>query len=940
MTGWKTLNGNVRSSGYLLLALLILLAAALLRLFQLPHYPPGPHYDEGAYLLITRAIAFGGARFFPIVEAYQGREVLYMYLSAPFLHLIKDDIFTLRFVSALANLITVAATIALGRLMFRGRRGLIVGLTAGMLIALSFPQFWLARQAFRAVTLPLMQALALLLLWRGLRARNGWGWLIAAGLFAGGAIYTYMASRLFPLWLGLAGLVLLLGDRRRWSYWLPRAFVFFGIMAAVLTPMVIYALQKPDIFFGRLYEVTQTQTGEAVTLGESILLHLQMFFIRGDSYFRYNIPERPYLTPPEGVLMLVGLAAALVAMFRRRTDALERPAYLLALLSPLMVIPSVISVGGLPPSHMRSLGMIPLLFILCGIGAAWLWERLGASRLNLRWLMLVGAVVLLIGVPLDWALYQGWASSAPVFYETDADLDAAGRWLIAQQQAGSLVDTEVYLGARDREHPTVDVLPVPPLTYLGMDSLFLPPAGRSGLYMFPRSAPPLEVFRRILEPGRIADGLPFGPDGRTAFEAFRLPGGLALPEDFHRYTGEPTRNAYLTLLGFSAPTVSPGEQARIITGWRIDQPPPQSDFTPLLELVDPSGIVLARTDAYITGADRWLPGSILLQAQALEIPLLLPPGQYTLRMTWVSRGTDIYAPALYADGAQAGLWLDIGMLEVGRAASPIDLAAIGLSDQRAVDAAPGIRLLDWHAASDRVRPGESLRYILYWQAVDTDQPRSLTVEIQLVTQDEQVIESESREPLAGRYSPARWQTGDVFVDYGTLAVPRDAPAGSAVLRLSFGHQAIALSGLEIAGIPRVFDPSTPQHPLQVEFGGQIALIGYDLMRDDSGDRLVLHWRAVREMTVDYTLFVHRLDAAGVILDQVDTMPLSGTYPTSLWAAGEFVTETIAFPEQARVHAYRIGWYDAETGRRIPTAPGQASDDADSVLISVESWMHN
>jgi hypothetical protein len=358
MTGRKTFSGDVRSSGYLLLALLILLAAAFLRLFQLPHYPPGPHYDEGAYLLITRAIAFGGARFFPIVEAYQGREVLYMYLSAPFLHLIKDDIFTLRLVSASANLITVAATIALGRSMFRGQRGLIVGLTAGALIALSFPQFWLARQAFRAVTLPLMQALALLLLWRGLRARNGWGWLIAAGLFAGGAIYTYMASRLFPLWLGLAGLVLLLGDRRRWAHWLPRAVVFFGVTAAVLMPMVIYALQKPEIFFGRLYEVTQT--GEAVTLWESILLHLQMFFIRGDSYFRYNIPERPYLTPPEGALMLVGLAAALVGVFRRRTEALERPAYLLALLSPLMVIPSVISVGGLPPSHMRSLGMIPL----------------------------------------------------------------------------------------------------------------------------------------------------------------------------------------------------------------------------------------------------------------------------------------------------------------------------------------------------------------------------------------------------------------------------------------------------------------------------------------------------------------------------------------------------------------------------------------------------
>ncbi|MDL1902042.1 hypothetical protein FBR02_14895, partial [Anaerolineae bacterium CFX9] len=199
---------------FIAFALLILLCAAFLRFWQLSEYPPGPHYDEGAYLLITRSIAFGGARFFPIVEAYQGREVLYMYLAAPLLHLLGDDIFTLRLTSAFANLITVAGTIALGRLMFSGRRGWVIGLTAGVLIAISFPQFWLARQAFRAVTLPLMQALALACLWRGLRPRRGtYLWLAVAGLLAGSTIYTYMASRLFPLWLLIGGLVLLTAGR-------------------------------------------------------------------------------------------------------------------------------------------------------------------------------------------------------------------------------------------------------------------------------------------------------------------------------------------------------------------------------------------------------------------------------------------------------------------------------------------------------------------------------------------------------------------------------------------------------------------------------------------------------------------------------------------------------------------------------------------------------
>src|SRR5690606_36312102 len=151
---------------------------------------------------------------------------------------------------------TIAASIALGRVMFRGRRGWVIGLAVGVLMALSFPQVWLARQAFRAVTLPLCQALALLFLWRGLRSRRGWGWLVAGGLFGGLALYTYMASRLFPVWLLLAGIALLLIDRPQLGLRLRQALVFFGMLAVIVLPMGLYALEKPDIFLGRLDEVT------------------------------------------------------------------------------------------------------------------------------------------------------------------------------------------------------------------------------------------------------------------------------------------------------------------------------------------------------------------------------------------------------------------------------------------------------------------------------------------------------------------------------------------------------------------------------------------------------------------------------------------------------------------------------------------------------------
>ncbi|MEP7292619.1 MAG: hypothetical protein ABI835_12610, partial [Chloroflexota bacterium] len=377
---------------FLALVTLTLLVAAFLRIWQLAIYPPGPHYDEAAELLIVRSIAFGGARFFPMVEAYQGREVLFYYLSVPFLALIHDSIFSLRVLSVYCNLLTIATSIALGRAMFGRRRGMVVGLVIGVLMTLSFPMIWLSRQAFRSSALPLMQALALLFLWRGLkgiRARSTslpsraplqsagmldraqhaaplqrtWReglFLVIAGLCAGAAVYTYNSSRLFPFWLLLGGLALLWLDRAHLRLRLEQGAVFFGTLAITAAPMALYAFQRPDVFFGRLAEVTQAD--KSVTLAQSILLHLKMFFLNGDPYFRYNEPGRPYFTLPEGLLLLLGIALAVYRLTRHKYGATERAAYVLALLAPLMVIPSVISVGGLPPSHMRSLGMVPLIF--------------------------------------------------------------------------------------------------------------------------------------------------------------------------------------------------------------------------------------------------------------------------------------------------------------------------------------------------------------------------------------------------------------------------------------------------------------------------------------------------------------------------------------------------------------------------------------------------
>jgi 4-amino-4-deoxy-L-arabinose transferase-like glycosyltransferase len=897
---------------FLPLATLILLVAAVLRLWQLHLYPPGPHYDEGAYLLITRSIAFGGARFFPIVEAYQGREVLYMYLNAPLLHLFGDRIYTLHLSSAFINLITIAAAMRLAREMFRGERGVVIALAVGVAAAISFPQIFIARQAFRAVSLPMMQALGLLFLWRGLRAgRGGWFWLALGGFFSGGAIYTYMASRLFALWLALGGLVLLWVDREQWRLRLRQAVVFFGVMLVVMLPMVVYAVQKPDIFWGRLGEVTQV--GEAISLLESVLLHLQMFFLKGDPYLRYNIPDRPYFTLLEGILLLVGIAVALWRLNQRRQPPLERVAYALALLSPLMVIPSVISVGGLPPSHMRSLGMIPLIFVLVGIGAEaafkWLAAQGRVRREGLIASVLVAA--LLVGLLVVGQSYFDWAARADLFYETDADLALAAQWLAAQAIDA---DTQVYLAARDRSHPTVQIEQTPPITWLGTDTLFRPPAGQTGLYVFPRSAPPPADWRAWLEAGHIAD-LPLAPDGRTAFEAFRMGNEMPLPSLIVTEGALP-RNEYLSLRGIQTSPVAAGSTGEIVAYWDVLQSPPDSDLTPLIQLEDALGNVFYRGDVYLTDTDRWAVGSVFALRLPVSVPIGTVPERYTVRLAWVARAADRYAQYLNEEGHSAGIWATIGGVDVLRPPVMPDLLDFDVALAQDAWLTQYIRLFGSDNVQTTLRPGEYLSLRLYWEAF-IDMPASTAYQIALRDREGRDTLLWNAEPLASRYPTSQWQQGEKLIEWLRLQIDIQQPSGEYRLLLRGNGVETSLGVARVEGVARLMEAPSVANAVGAVFGEVIALHGYSLDVNEAEISLSIVWSMIEPVTTNYTVFVHLVDAEGAIILQRDAMPQNNQYPTSLWLAGEYVIDEYVFASpDTSAAAVRLGLYDAATGQRL------------------------
>jgi hypothetical protein len=83
------------------------------------------------------------------------------------------------------------------------------------------------------------------------------------------------------------------------------------------------------------------------------------------------------------------------------------------------------------------------------------------------------------------------------------------------------------------------------------------------------------------------------------------------------------------------------------------------------------------------------------------------------------------------------------------------------------------------------------------------------------------------------------------------------------------------------------------------------------------------------------LFIHVLDGDGQMIGQHDGQPFGGEYPTSLWEAGERVRDARAFELPPAAQRLRIGWYDAQTGQRLPVymPDGQPWPD-NAVLIEI------
>lgn len=159
------------------------------------------------------------------------------------------------------------------------------------------------------------------------------------------------------------------------------------------------------------------------------------------------------------------------------------------------------------------------------------------------------------------------------------------------------------------------------------------------------------------------------------------------------------------------------------------------------------------------------------------------------------------------------------------------------------------------------------------------------------------------------------------------------PAGGMLVELARFHH--------VAGMPE--GGPAPRRWLQPVSGRRLAaarfadgplrvrLLGYDppqVVADEAGPavQLSLVWQALAAPPGDYVRFVHLVGPDGALWGQVDSAPVGGAYPTRLWAAREFVPETVVVPinagRPAGAYSLHVGWYDRASGQRVLTESGQ------------------
>jgi hypothetical protein len=400
-------------------------AAGVVRLVALDHLPPGGFFDEIQNLFVAEDILKGDRPIF--IAEFTQMPALFFYLLAGAIAVAGKGLTTVRGLSAVIGTLTIPAFYLLARRAFAWP----VAAATAILLAGSRWHITFSRVGFVTIIGPLLEILAVLCLWKAMETRRRRFFLLL-GVVVGIGLQCYYSFNLFPAVLGLA--VAAFAGRKGWRHWgaelLPilRGLCWSVLVAVVLLlPLARFAWRNPKVFFERSNVVAIWNPAHHLPwpaiLWQNAAKNLLMFQYLGDGNPRHNVPGVPLLNPIEGVLLSVGLGAALARGWKWPQATWLGWFF-------VMLLPAILTIEA-PQAH-RAVGAIPAVYLLIGQGLQALYAFAADSAGRFRKTAVAAAVVVVsvAAASKDLSLYFGAQVRSPEAWQAfEADHHAIGRFL-------------------------------------------------------------------------------------------------------------------------------------------------------------------------------------------------------------------------------------------------------------------------------------------------------------------------------------------------------------------------------------------------------------------------------------------------------------------------------------------------------------------------------
>ncbi len=331
----------------------------VLQAYRVADIPPGFHGDEGESGLQALRLLHGEVPSLISVGWYHLPMMSFAWHAAG-MRILGETVFGLRMSSVMVGTLTLIPFYFLVRLLFDKRTALV----AAFLLAVSHPFIALNRLGINYTQTTLFEVTAFYFLCRALRTRRWWDFALS-GLFMGGGLYLYYASRLVPFIV--AAFLLYAAITRRGfvrAHW-PGVLILCLTAILVFMPMAAYFLQHPWHFMSRtshVFALSELGWVDAPYAREStaaVLFHqagrvLPLFNYGGDrsGQYGYRGPMLDFIT---SILFVLGVGYSIAHLDR------PRHFFLFLWFSATLIVGGILTLPA--PFLPRLVGMLPVLSI-------------------------------------------------------------------------------------------------------------------------------------------------------------------------------------------------------------------------------------------------------------------------------------------------------------------------------------------------------------------------------------------------------------------------------------------------------------------------------------------------------------------------------------------------------------------------------------------------